>query len=373
MKSKRRLLAATAILSITGSPAVFAQSSVTLYGVLDNYLGYQTAQVGHKSTDLVVLGSNGYSTSRYGMRGVEDLGGGYSTKFTLEGGFDPSTGTQQNSFRLFDRQAWVSLVTPAGEVRMGRQQTAMWFYSGNMDAFSAATYGSGYNNFSQWAARIDNDIAYFSPKFYNTVVELHYAIGGQADNFAGNSILQAGVQTTQGPVYFAAAYLQAANATNTNRVKQLMAGGNYNYNYGKVYFGFFRTNDVISATTGNALVSPGGKFDPATGAVTNTPGQYHNTYSLSADYRIGAAASVGAGYSYIRDSSSLHNDAHQFTLIGIYNLSKATMLYAVASRLENSHTAQFKMTDAATTTGTLLTPDKGAGETGVQLGIRHLF
>ena len=374
MKYVKKISAAAAVLGVAASPAAWAQSSVTLYGVLDNYVGYQSSTVAGKSTSLTVLGSNGLSTSRYGIRGSEDLGGGLKSNFDLEGGFDPGTGTQQNSFRTFDRQAWVGLSDDrAGEIRMGRQETAMWFYSGNMDAFGAATYGSGFNNFAQWQARVDNDISYFAPKFANTQIEFHYSLGGLAGNTGGNGIFQTAVQSVQGPIYFAAAYLNGVNAGQTNRVQQLMAGGNYNYGHGKIYVGFFRTNDVISATTGNALGSPGGKFDPTVGAVGNTPGNYHNTYSLSADYRFNAAVTVGAGYAYIQDDSDLHNNAGEFSLISTYNLSKQTTLYAVASRLNNTHTAQFKMGDAATTTGTFLTPGAGKDETGFQLGIRHSF
>lgn len=373
MKYKKGFTAAAAALGVVASPMAFAQSSVTLYGVLDTYVGYQHASVGGKSTSLTLLGSNGLSTNRYGFRGTEDLGGGIKANFDLEGGFDVATGAQQNSFSTFDRQAWVGLSGPMGEFRMGRQETAMWFYSGNMDAFGAATYGSGYNNFAQWLARVNNDIAYFFPKFLNTQVELHYAVGGIAGNFAGGSVVQAGVQTQQGPIYFAAAYLDAASIDNTNRVKQYMAGGNYNYGRGKVYLGFFRTNDVISANTGNALASPGGKFNPTTGAVTDTPGQYHNTYSISADYHITPALTAGAGFSYIKDGSSLGNNADQFSVIATYSLSKRTVIYAVASRLNNFGKAQFKMGDAATTTGTFLTPDAGKPETGAQIGIRHSF
>ncbi len=374
MKKFIKIGAAGALLSVAAAPGAYAQSSITLYGVLDNYIGYQSANVGGKSTALTVLGSNGLSTSRYGIRGTEDLGGGLKSSFDLEGGFDPSTGETQNQYRSFDRQAWVGLSDDTyGAFRLGRQETAMWFYSGNMDAFGAATYGSGLNNFAEWQARVDNDISYFTPKFANTQFEIHYALGGLADNTGGNGVFQVAGQTWQGPVYFAAAYLNAVNATQTNRVQQLMAGGYYNYGSGKVYAAFFRSNDVISATTGNALESPGGKFDPSVGAVSNTPGNYHNTYSLSADYHINAALTVGAGYSYMQDDSSLHNNADEFSLITTYDLSKRTTIYAVASRLNNSNTAQFKMGDAATTTGTYLTPGTGQDETGLQLGIRHSF
>jgi predicted porin len=312
-------------------------------------------------------------TSRWGLRGSEDLGSGYKTTFNLESGFDPGSGQQQNSYRLFDRQAWVGVAGGFGELRVGRQNSAMFVYSGNMDAFASATYGSAYNNFANWLARVDNDISYVSPKFYNSQVELHYSVGEKAGITAGNAVYQAAAQTQQGPVFFALAYLTAANATNTNRVQEFMAGGNYDYGQGKVYLAYFRANEVISATTGNALSNPAGKYDPTVGPVGNTPGNYHNTYSVSADYRVNPATTIGAGYGYIQDSSSHGNNARQFSLIVNYDLSKRTRLYSVASRLNNSNTAQFKMAGASITTGTFLTPDAGKSETGFQVGIRHLF
>ena len=358
---------------VIGSNEAYAQSSLTLYGILDVFAGYQSAKVGGKNTSLSVLGNNGELTSRWGLRGSEDLGGGYRTTFVLENGFDPGTGKQQNPYRFFDRQAWVGIAAPYGEFRFGRQNTPMFAWSGNMDAFSAATYGSGYNNFANWLARVDNDISYLSPKIANTQLEVHYSVGGQPGTLAGNAVYQAGVQTTQGPVYLALAYLNAANATNTVRVQEVMTGGNYDYGRGKLYFGYFRANDVISATTGNALSNPAGKYDPSVGPVGNVPGEWHSTYSVSADFRFSPFLSVGAGYAWIKDDSSLGNGAHEYSAIVNYDLSKSTRLYGVVSRLNNDNSAQFKMTGASITTGSFLTPDAGQSETGVQIGIRHLF
>ncbi|MGH8778852.1 porin [Paraburkholderia sp.] len=355
-----------------GEPAR-AQSSITLYGVLDVFTGYQSAKVGGSNKSLAVLGSNGEMTSRWGVRGTEDLGGGYRTTFDLESGFDPTTGTQQNAYRFFDRQAWIGISAPYGEFRFGRQNTPMFAWSGNLDAFSAATYGSGYNNFANWLARVDNDISYISPKVANTQIEAHYSVGGKAGTLAGNAVYQVGVQTNQGPVYLALAYLNAANATNTVRVQEIMAGGNVDYGSGRVYLAYFRANDVISATTSNALSNPAGKYDPTVGPVGNKAGNYHSTYSVSADYRVSPFLSVGAGYAFIKDSSSLGNNARQMSAIVNYDLSKRTRLYGVVSRLSNSGTAQFKMAGASITTGSFLTPDGGQNETGVQIGIRHLF
>jgi len=370
----RRFLQLTAIgAAVAASAPAMAQSSVTMYGVLDTFIGYQNANVGGKNTSLAVLGNNGEMTSRWGLRGTEDLGNGYRVTFTLESGFDPGTGALQNSYRFFDRQAWVGLGGGFGELRFGRQNTPMFGYSGNMDAFGAATYASGYNNFSNWLARVDNDIAWISPTLYGTQGELHYSVGGQPGTLAGNAVYQAAVQTHQGPVYVGLVYINAANATASTRVQQFMAGGNVDYGRGRVYLAYFRSNDVISATTGNALSNPAGKYNPATGPVGDTAGDWHSTYSLSADYRFSPFFSFGAGVAYMKDSTSLGNNAFQYGAIVNYDLSKRTRFYATVSELKNYGTAQFKMGGASITTGTFLTPGPGQSEFGAQVGIRHLF
>jgi predicted porin len=350
-----------------------AQSSVTLYGVYDEFLGYQSGTVNGKHETLTLLGNNSEVVSRFGMRGTEDIGGGYRVNFVLENGFDPNSGQQQNAFRLFDRAAWIGLSGGFGELRVGRQNSPLYTLAANVDALNSVSYGSGYNNFVMEQVRVDNDIAYFSPRFYGSQLELHYAVGGVAGDIAGNAVYQAAVQTIQGPIVAVFAYLKATNATNTNSVQQWMAGGNYEYGSGRVYFGFFRTNDVISATTGNALTNPPGKGDPALGNVTNTPGNYHNTYSVSADYRFGSSVTAGVDYAITRDSSPLDNNAREISIFANYDISKTTRIYAVAARLYNSGTAQFKIAGAALTPGQFLSPDRGTDETGLQVGIRHSF
>ncbi|MBB3213065.1 putative porin [Herbaspirillum sp. Sphag1AN] len=362
------------VLALTATQAAWAEnSSVTIYGVLDVFAGYQSTTIGGQKTNLSLVGNNGEMTSRIGFKGKEDLGQGYFAAFNLESGFDPSTGALQNSYRLFDRQAWVGLGGGFGEVRVGRQNTPMFNYAGNMDAFGAATYGSAFNNFANWLARVDNDISYVTPKFSNTTVELHYSPGERAGTSVGNAVYQLGSQTQQGPISFATAYLRANNATNTVSVTQLMAGGNYDYGNGKVYLAFFRTNDVISTTTGNALTNPAGKYDPSGSVVGNVAGNYHNVYGLSLDYRLTPALSVGGGGGYIQDSSSLDRNAKQFGLILNYDLSKRTRMYSVVSRLVNENGAAYKMTGASLTTSQALSPQAGASEFGFQLGIRHMF
>lgn len=350
-----------------------AQSSVSLYGSYDVFLGSQSATVDGKHTSLTLLGDNAESVSRLGLRGTEDIGGGNHVNFVLENGFDPTTGQQQNAFRFFDRQAWLGVSGDYGEFRVGRQNSPLFTLLGNADAFGAVTYASGFNNFIMEQIRVDNDVAYFTPVFDHTQLEFHYAVGGVAGEVTGNAVYQVGMQTTQGPFVAVAAYLKANNASNTNSVQQLLAGANYDYGYGKLYVGFFRTNDVISATTTNALTSPSGKGNPALGPVTDTPGDYHDTYTVSADYRVTSAVTVGLGYAMTFDRSGLDNNAKEVGVIANYNLSKTVRLYAVGSRLMNSHGAQFVLAGAALSPGSFLTPDPGTAETGFQIGIRYAF
>lgn len=376
MKISNKVSLISAALATLVSTVAFAQtsdSSVSVYGVLDEFVGHQQAVVGGKDTSLTFIGNSSELTSKWGLRGAEDLGNGNKASFDLEQGFDPSTGVQQNSYRMFDRQAWVGISGSFGELRAGRQNTPFFNWSGKMDAFGGATFGSGYNNFSQWLARIDNDISYMLPKFYNTDVEIHYSVGGIPGNSAASAAYQAAIQTTQGPFYGNMVYLHVNNITDSASVQQFMAGGSYDYGTGKVYMGYFRTNDVISATGANALANPAGKYNPTTGPVGLVAGTYHNTYSLSADYRLSEQTTVGTGYAETKDQSDLASDAKEFSLIANYDLSKRTRLYAVVSRIDNTHTANFKLTGASITAGTILTPDHGQSETGFQVGIRFMF
>jgi predicted porin len=364
---------AVVLASLMAPGLAVAQSSVTLYGSYDVFLGYQSATVNGKHTTLTLLGDNAESVSKIGVRGTEDIGGGNHVNFVLENGFDPTSGQEQNSFRFFDRQAWVGISGDFGEFRAGRQNSPLFTLLGNADAFGVTTYGSGFNNFIMEQIRVDNDLVYFTPIFANTQLEFHYAVGGVPGEFTGNAVYQVGMQTKQGPLVAVAAYLKANNATNTNSVQQLLAAANYDYGYGKVYAGFFRTNDVISATTGNALTSPAGKGNPVAGPVTNTPGNYHDTYTVSADYRVTPVLTIGLGYAVTIDSSGLGNNAREFGVIANYSLSKSTRLYAVGTRLMNSDGARFVVADAALSPGAFLTPDAGTDETGFQIGIRYAF
>ncbi len=108
-----------ALAAVAASGAAFAQSSVTVYGVVDTSI----AVVKGQDTVSGMLNS-GAATSRLGFRGVEDLGNGLKANFVLEGQVDPDDGTA-GGFN-FRRQSTVGLAGSFGEVRLGRALTASY-------------------------------------------------------------------------------------------------------------------------------------------------------------------------------------------------------------------------------------------------------
>ncbi len=124
MSNLKKPVALAALCALSG--AAFAQaapSTVTVYGVLDEYLTY----VKPEGVPAVRrLDSSGMLASRVGFRGREDLGGGLAANFTLEAGLNANDGSNADGNRFFNRQSWVGLSGTWGEVRFGRQNTPQY-------------------------------------------------------------------------------------------------------------------------------------------------------------------------------------------------------------------------------------------------------
>ena len=101
---KRHAIAFAVLGTCAGAAA--AQSSVTLYGVIDQGINYTNNSGGNS---LVEMASGHVQGSRFGLRGSEDLGGGTKAIFQLENGFSADTGRLGQGGRMFGRQAYVGL------------------------------------------------------------------------------------------------------------------------------------------------------------------------------------------------------------------------------------------------------------------------
>ena len=173
----KKSLIALAVLATSG--ASFAQSSVTLYGVADVFLGSvkNTDALGASLTQTV-LDAGGVSHNRWGLKGSEDLGGGLKANFNFEQGFSMDKGAADAAGQMFNRYAWVGLSGNFGEVKLGKTGTAYDDVNGAANAvfdsgLSPANYvfaSTGYT----WTPA--NSIMYVTPTFGGFNGEISYAL-----------------------------------------------------------------------------------------------------------------------------------------------------------------------------------------------------
>ncbi|WP_233836693.1 porin [Paraburkholderia sp. ZP32-5] len=211
MRKKYVPLALLGFAVASGPVVCAAQSSVTLYGIVDEGITYSNNQNGHAAFQMQ---SGVASASRWGLRGTEDLGGGTKAIFVLENGFDPSTGSLGNNGRLFGRQAYVGLSSSYGSLTMGRQYDAVVDMLARIDA--SLQWGiyfahAGDVDNTSGSVRINNSVKYTSPSLYGITFAGLYSFGGQPGQFSAQSTSSAGVSYTRGPLYVAAAYLYMKN------------------------------------------------------------------------------------------------------------------------------------------------------------------
>lgn len=152
------------------SGIAFAASNVTLYGVIETGVVVQKAK--HHDTNVAMV-SGFDSGSRWGIRGVEDLGNGYNVGFVLEEGYDSDTGanTASNSAgKVFGRESQLFVQGGFGKLGLGRFGT-LSSGAGSYQILTGWALGTGYG-LSSWTSeigtsfsRVDNAIAYGFSEF----------------------------------------------------------------------------------------------------------------------------------------------------------------------------------------------------------------
>lgn len=326
---------------------VFAQSSITLYGVIDEGINY-TSNAGDKSAYQL---ESGYAQgSRWGLKGSEDLGSGLKAIFDLENGFDVNSGALGQGGRMFGRQAFVGLTAANyGTVTLGRQ------YDSLVDYLAQATANGnwgGYllshpydNDNTDNSFRVNNTIKYASPDFAGLQFGGTYSFSNDT-NFANNRQYSLGGQYTNGGLLVTGAYLQADNpglTTNgaivtddANFISERLRifGGGVNYTFGAATLGFVYTNTNVgepAATDTSAYV--GSITAPNGGSVTAIKFQ---NFEVNGKYQFTPAFFVGVQYVYTAatmDATSGNENPkyHTFGLMADYNLSKRTDFYFQAA------------------------------------------
>ncbi len=200
--------------------AAHAQSSVTLYGLIDAGLDYTNNAGGHSLWNMQSGVTQG---SRWGLKGTEDLGNGLKAVFQLENGFNLFTGKlsqNQNgsgeaSSSMFGRQAWVGLSSNSwGTVTIGRQYDTIDDYiqqTTSNGLWSGFFSHAGDIDNTDNAYRVNNSIKYASPSYNGLTFGGMYSFGGDAGEYGKNSMFGLGAAYKNGPAYVGAAYEYARN------------------------------------------------------------------------------------------------------------------------------------------------------------------
>ena len=381
---KKTLLAAALLAGFAG--AASAQTSVTLYGLIDIGLQYQSISVDKVGTSPELSSSrlgmtNGTQAgSRWGLRGTEDLGNGLRAVFVLESGFDSANGSSGQGSRLFGRQSTLGLASNQwGQVDFGRQTNMASKYFAAVDPFGAGfSQANGGASFtSANTVRYSNMVLYQTPSIsgfnagvgysFDTALTAAYQSPGNGtpgDNtdYPTNNNMRAvtvGLNYSNGPLYLMASYDQLWGPNNlkggapASKPKAWLLGGTYDFKvvklalaYGQQRGGSFAPQSIFGTNQG--LIDINGTTVDYSGAGNATSGIIFNqdigfnSYLVGLTAPIGGAQKVFASWQMAQPNSSLRDlyanegkNMNTYSLGYTYDFSKRTNVYAYVSYVSN--------------------------------------
>jgi predicted porin len=380
------------------STAAFAQTNVTIYGLVDYGYSYRFDARGvdslisgtsfHKPNSASQLNAGQANGNRLGFKGTEDLGNGLKAVFLLEQGFNLDTGTQAGGQAdyMFNRQAYMGLSGNFGTVVGGRLYTPHYTFVSGLDPFGAGTMGSYRNVFSPAGStnvggtafaslmdplRVDNAVAYISPSFGGFTVTGAFSnnasgADSSSNNAANNTVYAILGQYQNGPInaganyHYIAASSGLTQTTGIKNVQNFDLGGSYDFKVAKVMalYSYNNTDMNSGVIGGNQTIN---------------------------NYMLGVTAPFGkwtgkASYIY-SDGNKTVGDGQQLAVGVDYNLSKRTKFYSAYSWIDNSGNRLNGVGDA-TASGSYATTGSVAGgnlvpagvwQQGFQVGLNHQF
>ena len=326
--------------------AAQAQSSVTLYGVIDAGLSYTDNQKGHS---VMQAGSGNVTGSHWGVAGREDLGGGTTAVFQLESGFSVTNGTLRQGGREFGYQALAGLSNDRfGTVTFGRQYDSMVDY---LAPLSFTGHHPGGNNLSAHpydndnlnnSFRVNNSVKFASIPYAGLRFGALYGFSNEAGGFDDNRLYSFGASYDAGPLNLAAGYFQSNNGGSSNANgaltltdRNFVARSQRTYGAGLTYkVGAAKLGLVWTRTQLDALDTINGAN--SLGLVENGQGANFNNFELNASYALTPALSLNGEYTYTNSalstaSGSHHPKWHEVSVQTDYFLSKRTDVYLQAS------------------------------------------
>lgn len=353
---------------------------MTLFGGAD--LNYRSVTSG--TNKFQGMAQDGIYSSRFGVMGTEDLGGGLKAGFHFEGGMNPDTGTPGGL--TFQRKSTIGLMGGFGEVRLGRDYTPLFTIAGIADPFGTNGVGSSYNLANSItvpsgdvttavvttaggfataatatanavyadpnAVRANNSVAYYSPSFSGFTAGLMYSFGAEA---TGTTNRDAGKMTSlklqygNGPLVVALGSQSTKGSSATNLLTSDKAkwattflAGSYNLGVAKVSAGFKtdKLTDTVGVSSDSIKSTILGVTVPM--GATTLKASY---VARKADEKIGNQLAFGA----------------------VHDLSKRTSVYGTYAVLKNE-------AGYGNTVGSAIASDfTGLKSKGFEVGVKHNF
>lgn len=332
--------------------SAFAQTSVTLYGLADVGVEY-TNHIGAGDNSVVRMQSGNLSGSRWGLRGVEDLGGGLRAVFALESGFSVDDGKSTQNNRLFGRQAWIGLSNTYGTLTLGRHTTAMYDFGVQFDPMGISPrYSIGAQD-GTFQSRADNSIKY-AGKFGPVSTKLMYSFGADGTSGVNGEVpgnwkvgreFGGSLAYENGPLAVAVVYDELNGntvATDQSKTRKTAVSGTYQFGSVKAYMGYRYARFMTPPSS-----------------------QTTNLYWAGAQWDITAAWSF-TGAAYYQDFRNSGADPWLFVVSADYSFSKRTDVYLNLAYTRNKDGSDLGTSGFGTTVA-------GKNQTGVLLGVRHKF
>lgn len=415
---KKLTLVATAVMGLLSATAAMAQSTVTVYGILDG--GYNRV-TGLKQGTVNTIASGIMEGSRFGLRGTEDIGGGYKAIFTLENRFELDTGSVTNransgtqlpdrlaqasllglpgtlqsavdkvgaglgaaigvnvAGNLFDRQAFAGLITPIGAFTLGRQYTPGYLTSATFDASqtqSSLAVGQVASFPPAVDIRLSNTLQY-GIQTGGVTAALMYGAGEVAGNNSASRFYGAMVIYKGDGFSLGYGRNQRNNELGQKSLENNILGASVNVGPGTLYGQYATIKDenpsglssiAAGLVAGGAPVAAAGLVQ---GAFIN--GLKQDARLMHIGYKlISGVHTWVVAYNRLNDKRPNNADTNSYGATYTYALSKRTNLNAVLTRFNNKGTGQAAPGGAGFLGG--VTSAAGVGSTNLAFGIRHTF
>ncbi|WNC94859.1 porin [Paraburkholderia sp. FT54] len=388
------------LIALTATAYASAQSSnVTLYGIVDNGLQYET---GLPKGNVFGAQSGGWAQSRFGLKGAEDLGGGTDAIFQLESRLNTQNGTFSNG-SFFEGQATVGLRNETwGQVKLGNMGSAeISQYSGDVDPQETKKYAIGTLVRGRIFAQAANGIEYLSPKIAGFTLQGQYDLtnsttwnAGNPGSAPGQLGSSSGLGSAQGrtdgiklsyqvgSLYWQATYdeVRDPNGQFSNvylASRSILTGATYAIGPVLVVLGY----QHLSAPDASNAGYFGTATAPGLPAGTSLPTTVNHEW-LGAIWQTTLALAV-TGAVYHANANHGNGNGTLYTLGANYSLSKRTLLYTELAYLHNSSTSNLGLdsglygpninNDPVNGSPTSTNPNYGRSQFGVITGIATRF